>query len=267
MFWQADLFDDDPIRVMESRTATRGVAKGARPRSRTRQSRAIAPEFAARVLEASDDYRVLRRLRPRAVTPARALAPGEAIAVIVDTETTGLDPTRDEIIEIGMVAFIYDTEGSIVHVIDTFSALHEPTLPISPEITRLTGITPDMVMGHAIDVAAVDAFIEAADLVIAHNAAFDRPYCERLARGFGPKAWACSVKEVDWAGLGYEGAKLGYLVGQCGWSSWAPRGRRLPCRAGTLGHPPAGRKRRGAAPPSRPICSDPGASRGRGGAL
>lgn len=48
-------------------------------------------------------------------------------------------------------------------------------------------------------------------------ASIDRPFCERLAIGFDPKPWACSVEEVDWAAFGHEGTKLGYLIGQFGW--------------------------------------------------
>lgn len=59
--------------------------------------------------------------------------------------------------------------------------------------------------------------IEPADLVIAHNAAFDRAFCEMLSPSFIPKAWACSVTEVPWADLGFEGSKLGYLIGQSGY--------------------------------------------------
>ena len=70
-----------------------------------------------------------------------------------------------------------------------------------------------------------------ADIVIAHNANFDRPFCERLARGFESKPWACSVKEVSWAEFGYEGSKLGYLVGQSGWfhTGTAPRTTATRC--------------------------------------
>ena len=154
----------------------------------------------------------------RALSPHRGpLAPGERLPVVVDTETTGLDHRHDEVIELGMVAFIHDASGAVLEVAGVFNALQEPTKPISPEITWLTGITDAMVEGQRIDLDAVEAFIEAADLVIAHNAGFDRPFCERLVRGFDPKPWACSVREVDWATHGYEGTKLGYLVGQSGW--------------------------------------------------
>jgi DNA polymerase-3 subunit epsilon len=174
-------------------------------------------EDAAAALEASGHYRILRRLPPRPVAAPRHTAPGERIAVVVDTETTGLDRARDEIIEIGMVAFTYAGNGQIGDVVDTFSALREPTVPIPPGVTRLTGITPDMVKGCAIDPEAVEAFIAPAQLVIAHNARFDRPFCERLVQGFVSKAWACSHSEVPWPDLGFEGSKLGYLLAQCGW--------------------------------------------------
>ncbi len=87
---------------------------------------------------------------------------------------------------------------------------------ITPEIARLTGITPEMVAGRAIDWAAVRALLEPAELVIAHNAKFDRAFCERLDDGFRHKAWGCSVAEVPWGEMGFEGAKLGYLVNGCG---------------------------------------------------
>ncbi|MFC4173443.1 3'-5' exonuclease [Microvirga sp. GCM10011540] len=174
-------------------------------------------EAAARTLEASRQYRILRRLLPRPVATSRMAFPGEKLAIIVDTETTGLDHTQDEVIEIGMVAFSYDDEGRIGDVVGTFSALREPSIPITPEITRLTGITSEMVKGQTINLDAIAAFIQPAHLVIAHNARFDRPFCEHLVQDFALKAWACSHAEVPWFDFGFEGSKLGYLLSQCGW--------------------------------------------------
>ena len=171
-------------------------------------------------LEESGNYRVLRRLVPRPVVDRDKLvtiarAKDQKLGLVLDTETTGLDHRVDEIIELGMVLFTYDDNG-IGDVVDVFSALREPVKPISPEITRITGITAEMVRGQSIDPDAVARFIELADCIIAHNAKFDRPFCERFAPGFDAKPWGCSVAEVDWADLGFEGSKLTYLVGQCG---------------------------------------------------
>ncbi|TCU33118.1 hypothetical protein EV129_117115 [Rhizobium azibense] len=69
------------------------------------------------------------------------------------------------------------------------AACNNQTNPIPAEITRLTGITDEMVAGQMIDIGESRALIEPADLVIAHNPAFV----------FAEKAWACSVSEIDWA--------------------------------------------------------------------
>ena len=213
-FAQPDLFGDD-----EEDHSPFSRAVRARAPAPKRQRPAPSPDHdsAFRVLDAHDDYRVLRRLRPRPVDAAYRPGPGEFVACIVDVETTGLDHGRHEVIELGMVSFVHDIEGRIGPVVGVLSMLHEPKGEISAEITRLTGITADMVAGQAIDMTAVRTLLEPAELVIAHNAKFDRAFCERLDEAFVHRSWACSVAEVPWREIGFEGAKLGYLVNGCGW--------------------------------------------------
>lgn len=172
-------------------------------------------EEAAQRLEESGDYKILRKLVPRPIIP-RIDSHFPKLAVLVDTETTGLQHAKDEVIEVGAVAITYNDEGAVGDVVGIYSGLRQPSTPIPPETTRLTGITDQMVAGQAIDIAALKALIEPADLIIAHNARFDRPFCEKLSPVFVSKAWACSVSEIRWADLGFEGTKLGYLVGQSG---------------------------------------------------
>lgn len=181
------------------------------------ESSAEQLESASRLLGNSSEYRVLRRLQPRPVDAAYQPGPSEKIAVLVDVETTGLDRHRDEVIEIGMVAFVHDTEGQVGPVVGVLGMLHEPRSEISAEITKLTGITTEMVLGQTIDLSAVRSLVESAELIIAHNARFDRVFCERLDPSFAYSAWACSMAEVPWRQIGFEDAKLGHLVKQCGW--------------------------------------------------
>ena len=60
--------------------------------------------------------------------------------IVVDLETTGLDPDKHEIIEIGAIRVNRD---SIHH--DTFSALIRPRRKVPKRITEITGITQQMV--------------------------------------------------------------------------------------------------------------------------
>lgn len=169
----------------------------------------------ADVLEATGAYRVLRRLGP--FDPSTHV-PDEPtyLGLIVDTETTGTDFTTDQVIELGLIKFEYGASGRIYRVVDTFNQLHQPHRPITPEITRLTGITNDDLAGQRIDDSAVNAFVADAAVVIAHNASFDRQMCEPRWPIFIDKNWACSCHQVPWQAEGHEGLKLGYLLTDCG---------------------------------------------------
>jgi DNA polymerase-3 subunit epsilon len=172
-------------------------------------------EAMAAALEATGQYRVLRKLSPRSQLEPAAGAPTRT-GLFVDVETTGLDPLRHEIIELAMVPFTYGLDGRIFEIGDPFHELRQPSDPIPPEITAITGITDEMVAGKAIDPAQVAAFAAPAALVIAHNASFDRRFLERFCETFTTKPWACSMTQVPWAEEGHEGVKLAYLASGAG---------------------------------------------------
>lgn len=176
----------------------------------------------AETLATSGDYRVLRRLVPRVTSTMAAEQPVKT-GILLDVETTGLDYTRDEIIELAMVKFDYFADGTIARVADIFTSFNEPSRPIPPEIVELTGITDEIVAGHSIDEQAVSDFIKDAVIVIAHNAAFDRKFSERYWPVFQHKAWGCSANEVEWRKHGFDGSRLGYLLAGAGYFHQAHR--------------------------------------------
>ncbi|MGN7871681.1 3'-5' exonuclease [Paracoccus sp. 22332] len=107
-------------------------------------------------------------------------------------------------------------DGLICDIGPPYEQFQEPSSPIPPTITRLTGITDAMVAGKRIDIDAVRALVDSASLVIAHNASFDRRFLERLSAAFALKPWACSMSQVDWIDEGHEGVKLAYLAAGAG---------------------------------------------------
>ena len=172
-------------------------------------------EVLASELEKSGEYRVLRKLRPR-----REMLPYDGCptrsGLFVDVETTGLDPERDEIIELAMVPFTYAADGRIFSTGEPFQSLREPECLISEEITAITGIDHSMVAGKVIEPHTVAEFIAGADLIVAHNASFDRRFLERFCPDFVHKPWACSNSQISWRSEGFEGTRLAYLVAGAG---------------------------------------------------
>jgi DNA polymerase-3 subunit epsilon len=170
-------------------------------------------ERLARQLEASDDHRVLRRLKAPPLLDRATLPAGAREALALDLETTGLQHGRDRPIEVGIVRFAYDEAGTILGITDQLSALEDPGAPLEPIITRITGIRDADLAGQRFPDDAVARLIDGVVLVIAHNAEFDRPFAEERWPALQALHWACSLKEVDWTAYdGYVGQSLAALL-------------------------------------------------------
>jgi DNA polymerase-3 subunit epsilon len=170
----------------------------------------ISLEEAARALSESPDFRVLRRLSPKSRNND-ALKGEKLIGIVLDVETTGLDVEVDEIIELAMLKFNFDRDGQVGKAIDKFHSFNQPETSIPETITQLTGISNEAVAGQKISEQAVNCFISDAALIIAHNAVFDRPFCEKLSPRFEEYAWGCSATEISWKDERIIGSRLEYI--------------------------------------------------------
>ena len=147
----------------------------------------------------ANDWRLLGRLN----LPDRFNNPQDGAvrrAVVVDVETTGLSTEKDEVIQLAILPFDYEVESGrilTVHKMDAFEGLRQPNIPITEEAGLITGITDAMVAGQLIDGDAVAATVAEADLVVAHNAAFDRVMVEKYWPCFVDKPWACTLDKAS----------------------------------------------------------------------
>jgi DNA polymerase-3 subunit epsilon len=139
------------------------------------------------------------------------------IAAVVDVETTGLDPESAKVIELAVRRFKYDPAGHIVEIGKSWSWREDPGEPLSEDVIRLTGITDQDLFGRRIDDRIATDILSSASLIIAHNAAFDRPLVERRLENLPQARWACTCAEIDWRSAGFEGRSLGWLCSQLGW--------------------------------------------------
>lgn len=92
--------------------------------------------------------------------------------VIVDIETTGLEPEKSEIIEIGALK----TEGP--KETDVYTTLIDPKCDIPEKIVSITGISREMTLGKPDIKKALSDFLDfsAGKVLVAHNIDFDIPF-------------------------------------------------------------------------------------------
>ena len=192
----------------------------------------ISFEAQAQQLEKNPDFRVLRRLVPISdYGPAPENLVENRRVLVLDTETTGLFHQSDKIIELAMLLVSVDVAtGLPFGPVELFEGFEDPGMPIPAIAKEVTGITDDMVKGHRLDDGAVQAMVSRAELIVAHNAGFDRPFVEARFPGFAAKAWACSFKDIDWKAAGAGSLKLSALAGDHGWFYDAHRAQ-VDCHA------------------------------------
>ena len=110
--------------------------------------------------------------------------------VVFDVETTGLDATTCEIIEIGAVKV---KDGKLA---ETFSCLIKPTQEIPDEITNLTGITNEMVANCYTMKDVLQDFYKFTrnSVLVAYNIAFDYKFIYLAGQSQG---YVFDNKQID----------------------------------------------------------------------
>lgn len=177
----------------------------------------VPADAAASALDRHTDYRVLRRLGPMRRDEGSHGRRDVLVGCALDVETTGLDHRTDRVIELALQRFWADGDGRIVVTGRRHAWLEDPGVEITPEITRLTGISQSDVAGRSIVDPVAASLIADAHFVVAHNASFDRPFVERRLPFCAGGRWVCSMRDMDWRAHGFEGRTLSHLLGQMGW--------------------------------------------------
>lgn len=134
---------------------------------------------------------------------------------IIDVETTGGSTKSSKITELA----VFKHDGT--RIIDTFSTLVDPEIPIPEFIARLTGINDQMVQGAPKFYEIAKQFIEFTEgcIFVAHNCAFDYGMIRSEFKHLGydyRRSQLCTVRASRYVLPGYTSYSLGKITKELG---------------------------------------------------
>lgn len=117
------------------------------------------------------------------------------ILLIVDLETTGLDPQKDQVIELG--AILYSVSQSCT--LQQLSTLFPVTENAAVTVNRITTQASQLVENFDLILQQFSRWTVQADYLVAHNAAFDRQWFGLGSLPPLEKPWLCTYDDFVWS--------------------------------------------------------------------
>ena len=114
--------------------------------------------------------------------------------LIVDTETTGLDPQLDHCLEVGVILFDVPSRQLLAQQ----SFLLPVETNAAEAINRIPASATNLPQPWRPALSYLRSLLDAADVLVAHNAAFDRQWFGRGHLPATDKRWLCSMEDLRW---------------------------------------------------------------------
>lgn len=150
----------------------------------------VVPEPAAETAVVVD-----RPEEPEPSPAARLSGPsGPELLLILDTETTGLSPAEHRCIEVGAVLFSVPDRS----VLSQVSFLMPCTSNAAEAVNGIAPALTQRPQPWQAGLACFEAMVEAADVLLAHNAAFDQQWFGLGSLPALSKPWLCSMEDIRW---------------------------------------------------------------------
>ena len=115
--------------------------------------------------------------------------------LILDTETTGLDENKDEVIEIGCILFHVSSKSVLSQCSFLFPVRSNEAEYLNGISAEVTNISQPWKEGLSFFLKLVDS----CDLIVAHNVEFDRKWFGKGKLPKLQKQWICSLEDINWS--------------------------------------------------------------------
>ena len=114
--------------------------------------------------------------------------------LIVDTETTGLNPEEDHCLEIGAILYHVKTRSVLSQHSFLLPVMSNDAEGINKIPAEITNLPQPWQMG----LEYLSSLLKSADAIVAHNATFDRQWFGRDQLPMTCKPWICTMEDIIW---------------------------------------------------------------------
>ncbi len=154
-----------------------------------------SPKAVNQTREWAEDRLVAKMSLPDfSATASQGAQPALERLLILDTETTALDPKEGQCIEVGAVLFHVASRSVLTQVSFLLPCVANSAEPIN----GIPAAVSQLEQPWREALSCFLAMAAAADAILAHNAAFDQQWFGRGSLPSLEKPWICSMEDIRW---------------------------------------------------------------------
>ena len=122
--------------------------------------------------------------------------------------TTSINPDQGEVLRINLKpCYVGNEDGQLSRVRKPVSFFSVKDSNLSEEEKSFVDFDLEEKIGSSIDWKLVKSLFEKADLVVAHNASFVRPWVDKYI-GNNEVTWGCTLEHLNWTSKGFPSKNL-----------------------------------------------------------
>lgn len=109
---------------------------------------------------------------------------------ITDLETTGLDPLKDKIIEVGAILYSVDHQCTLQQLSTLLPCEENP----AENINRIKNLATKEVSNNTL-LQVYKEWVKESDYIVAYNASFEKSWLKGITK---EKPWICAYEDIIW---------------------------------------------------------------------
>ena len=150
----------------------------------------------------------ISKIDTTSLTASREKKESDLGVIFCNVITTSINPSQGDVLRINLKpCYVGREDGLLSSVRKPVSFFNINSSELSEEERKFVDFDLEEKLGSTIDWELIKSLFEKADLVVAHNSSFVRPWVDKHI-GNNEVTWGCTLEHVDWTSKGFPSKNL-----------------------------------------------------------